>query len=86
MQAFLKRFGEILSRLDEVNGGEALEELCAELEDAIFLLECAEDEEEAAGALEELAGLAEELRPLGQAERADELAAAVELARRNMRW
>lgn len=85
MQAFLKRFGEILSKLDDLDGGEALDELCAELEDAIFLLECAEDEEEATGALEELEGLARELRALGEAERADELAATAELARRNIR-
>lgn len=84
MQAFLKRFGEILSKLDEMGGGEALEELCAELEDAIFLLECAEDEEEVAGALDELAGLAEELRRLGEAESAGELEATAELARRNI--
>lgn len=86
MRAFLKRFDEILSKLDELDGGEELDELCAEMEDAIFLLECAGDEEEEIlGALEELGGLAEELRDLGQRERADELAAAVELARRNFR-
>lgn len=85
MQAFLKRFGEILAKLDALDGGDALDEFCAELEDALFLLECAEDAEEVEGALEELDGLAEELRALGEAERADELAATVELARRNVR-
>ena len=83
MRAFLKRFAEILARLDALDGGEALEEFCAELEDAIFLLECAEDAEEVEGALDELAGLAEELRALGQADSAEELAAVAELARRN---
>ena len=84
MRAFLERFGEILAKLDESDGGEELAESCAELEDAIFLLECAEDREEVDGALEEIEGLAEELREQGEKERAAELRATVELARRNI--
>ena len=62
----LSKLNGLLAEIDERASGEALEELAAELEDAIFLLECAEGEEEAAGALEEIAGLAEELRDLAE--------------------
>ena len=60
----LPEFNEILSEIDADAAGEELEELVAELEDAIFLLECAEDAEEAEGAMEEIAGLAAQLREL----------------------
>lgn len=53
-----------LAKLDECVRGEELEELAAELEDAIFLLECAEDEEEVEGALEEIDALADALSAL----------------------
>lgn len=61
----LQRLDELLAELDTEAEGEELEELAAELEDAIFLLRCAEDAEEAAGALEEIEALAEDLRRLG---------------------
>ena len=60
----LPELNEVLSELDAGAEGEELEELAAELEDAIFLLECSEDVEEADGAMEEIAGLAEQLREL----------------------
>ena len=60
----LPELNEILSEIDATAAGEALEELAAELEDAIFLLECADDAEEADGAMEEIAGLAAQLREL----------------------
>ncbi len=62
----LSKLNGVLAEIDERASDEALEELAAELEDAIFLLECAEDEEDAAGALEEIVGLAEELRGLAE--------------------
>ena len=64
----LSELDEILSELDAEGAGEACEELAAELEDAIFLLECAEDAEEEEGALEEIAGLAAQLRKLSGGE------------------
>lgn len=57
----LPELNGILSELDAAAEDEELEELAAELEDAIFLLECADDAEEADGALEEIAGLAEDI-------------------------
>ena len=60
----LSKLDEVLSELDECADGEEIEELAAEMEDAIFLLECAEDDEEIDGALEELTGLAERLKEL----------------------
>ena len=73
----LPELNEILSELDAAAESEELEELAAEFEDAIFLLECAEDFEEADGAMEEIAGLAESLRALGGDD-----AALVQLAER----
>ena len=67
-KALLPELNEILSELDAGAAGEEFEELAAELEDAIFLLECAEDEEETGGAMEEIAGLAAELRELAGGE------------------
>ena len=66
----LPKLDEILSELDACAASEDLEELAAELEDAIFLLDCAEDEEESDGALEEIADLAEELKGLAGADEA----------------
>ena len=89
MNAFLTRFKEILSQLDACADGEALEETCAELEDAIFLLECAEDAEEIGGAIEELEGLSADILRLADGREtllnlARELAAAAELAKLNL--
>ena len=67
-KSLLQELNEILSELDAIEADEELEELAAELEDVIYLLECAEDDEEADGALEEIAGLAVELRELAAGE------------------
>ena len=66
----LAKLDAFLSELDECAADEEIEELAAELEDAIFLLECAEDEEEAEGALEEIAALADQLRELAGSDEA----------------
>ena len=57
-RAALEQLDAVLAELDELADGEELDEFAAELEDAIFLLECAEGAEEAAEAMEEIAGLA----------------------------
>ena len=64
----LSKLDGILSELDDCAAGEDAEELAAELEDAIFLLECAEDDEEADGALEEISGMAAQLWRLAKAD------------------
>lgn len=69
LAGFLARFHEILDGLDEFEADEDLEELNAQFEDALFLLECVdEDEEDAqeeiAGALEELEDILAEYRAL----------------------
>ena len=76
-------------RLDEFGGDEKLDEMCAELEDAIFFMECAEDTEEIEGAIEEIEGLAEALLQLAEEkkellESAQALASAVMLAKYNL--
>lgn len=93
--AFLSRIQDILDALDELAedaGLEELDELNAQLEDALFLLECVEDEdaaEEYEGALEEILSLAGEYRALCAEvphlqERAQELSSAAEMARLNL--
>ena len=73
----LTKLDEILAELDACAEDEEIEELAAELEDAIFLLECAEDGEETEDATEEIAALAAQLREV-----AGEDAALRELAER----
>ena len=78
-KAFMERFGGILEELDalaETCPGEAaedLEDLNAELEDALLLLDELKDSdaEELTGALEDIRALAEDYRAL--AERAPDL-------------
>ena len=60
----LAKLDAVSSELDECASDEEMQELAAELEDAIFLLECADDDEEADGALEEIDALADRLRDL----------------------
>ena len=64
----LSKLDGVLSELDKCAEGEEIEELAAELEDAIFLLECAEDDEETDGALEEIDGLAARLKELADSD------------------
>ena len=66
----LLKLDGILSELDACAADEDIEELAAELEDAIFLLECAEDDEETEGALEEISDLAGRLKELAGADEA----------------
>lgn len=95
---FMERFGELLSELDALAAdcdGEAcedLEDLNAELEDALLLLgewKPEDDAEELADALEELCALAEDYRALsdrvpGLSDIADRLRMAADMALGNL--
>ena len=87
---FLERFQSILDALDEFEMDEELEELNAQLEDALFLMECSEDDvEELQGAIEEIDGLLAEYRALSERrpelrQKVLELEMAVELDGRNL--
>ena len=92
---FMKRFEAILSELDalaEQAGDDTLDDLNAELEDALMLLGelRAEDGEDLVGALEDIRALAEDYRALAKrdadlADCAERLAMAAELALGGMR-
>ena len=94
LAGFCERFQEILDVLDEFDMDETLEELNAQFEDILFLLESIDEEdadanEEIQGAIEELEGLLAEYRLLA-GERAElsqkviELEMAVQMAARNL--
>ena len=96
IKAFLERFGEILSDLDALaedcppDAVEDLDDLNAELEDALILLNelKPEDGEELTGALEDLRALAEDYRALadrvpGVADCASRLSMAADMALNN---
>lgn len=89
-EGFLRRFYAILEALDEMAEGEEMEELNAQLEDALFLLESAgDDAEEIQGALEEISGLLPEYRALENAapelsQKVLELEMAVQMAENNL--
>ena len=98
IKTFLERFGEILSDLDGLTedcppeAAEDLDDLNAELEDALMLLGelRAEDGEDLVGALEDIRALAEDYRALAKrdadlADCAEHLAMAAELALGGMR-
>ena len=70
LNGFLERFHGILDELDEIGADEELEELNAQLEDVLFLMESVDPED--ADAAEEIAGALEEIDDL--------LAAYLELA------
>ena len=88
LNGFLERFHGILDELDEIGADEELEELNAQLEDVLFLMESVDPEdadaaEEIAGALEEIDDLLAAYREL--AEEQPELrqqALELEMARR----
>ena len=88
LNGFLERFHEILDVLDEIEADEELDELNAQLEDVLFLMESVDVED--ADAAEEIAGALEEIDDLLAAYRelADELpelrqqALELEMARR----
>ena len=91
---FLARFQDILDALDEFADGEDLEELSAQLEDALFLMESIDDDDEDAreemeGALEEIADIASQYRALcdatpGLEQKVLELEMAVKMAAMNL--
>ena len=87
---FPERFQSILDALDEFEMDEELEELNAQLEDALFLMECSEDDvEELQGAIEEIDGLLAEYRALSERrpelrQKVLELEMAAGLAGRNL--
>ena len=93
IKAFLERFGEILSELDDMtedcppDAAEDLDDLNAELEDALMLLGelRPEDGEDLIGALEDIRALAEDYHALAErdpalSDCAARLAMAAELA------
>lgn len=92
VKGFLERFDALLEALDELDGGEELEELNAQFEDAIFLMECTDpdaERDEFCGALEEIEGLLAEYRALservpGLRQKVLELEMAVRMAGANL--
>lgn len=101
IQEFEKRFREILADLDALRDGcsgdaaEAIEEMNAEYEDALFVIECtnADDEdwvEEFTDALEEFEDLLEEYRALEDevpnlADALNRLDMAIQMAEANLK-
>lgn len=89
---FMKRFQEILDALDNMADSDEMEELNAQFEDVLFLMESidAEDEdaaEEMEGALEEMEDLLEQYRDLetpGLDQKITELEMAVRMAQNNL--
>ena len=68
LNGFLERFHGILDVLDEIEADEELDELNAQLEDVLFLMESVDVED--ADAAEEIAGALEEIDDLLAAYRA----------------
>lgn len=69
LAGFISRFQEILDALDAFEKNEELEELNAQLEDTIFLMESFDEEdgeEEIQGAFEEMNDLVAEYRELAE--------------------
>ena len=90
LEGFQERFQSILDDFDGFEMDEELEELNAQLEDALFLMECyGDDAEELQGAIEEIDGLLAEYRALSGRrpelrQKVLELEMAVEMADRNL--
>ena len=92
MNRFLERFQAILDELDEISGSEEMDEINAQFEDVLFLMESIDEEDEDAaeemdGALEEIEDLLEQYRELNLPEvnqKAVELEMAVQMARNNL--
>lgn len=94
LAGFCERFQEILDALDEFDMDETLEELNAQFEDILFLMESIDEAEEDAkeeiqGAIEELEGLLAEYRLLAGertelSQKVIELEMAVQMAARNL--
>ena len=89
---FMKRFQEILDAFDELCESDEMDELNAQFEDILFLMENidAEDEdaaEEFEGALEEMEDLLEEYKALELpeiAQKTTELEMALQMAKNNI--
>lgn len=91
LKGFAERFRDILDELDDFADDDDMDELNAQLEDSIYLLECAQtdDDEDVADALDEIASLTEEYGAyiedypeMAQSVRALEM--AVDMARKNI--
>ena len=88
LNGFLERFQGILDELDEIDASEELEELNAQLEDVLFLMDSVDVEdadaaEELAGALEEIDDLLAAYRELsGELPELRQQALELEMARR----
>ncbi len=88
LAGFIARFEDILSKLDEITMNEEMEELNAQLEDAIFLLDStSEDDEDAeediSGALSEIMSLSGDYAALdAEDEQLGQLALELEMAAR----
>jgi len=91
-ECFLNRFQEILDGLDALADSEEMEELNAQLEDVLFLMESIDDadadaDEELEGALEEIEDLLDQYRETDDPEvkqKALELDMALRMARNNL--
>ena len=91
LAGFVARFQEILDALDEFEKNEELEELNAQLEDTIFLIESLddEDEEELQDIIDEMNDLVAEYRELAKdnqqlSQKILELQMAVQMATQNL--
>lgn len=94
LAAFHARFQQILDAFDEMEQDEDLEELNAEFEDTLFMLECIDEdddsaEEEIADFLEDMEGLLEDYCQLAEErpeleEKLEELRMAVRMAQNNL--
>ena len=94
MKAFLQRFQAILDAMDEFEADEELEELNAQFEDALFLIESIDETdedaaEEIADAFDDLDDIAADYLDYAEEnpeilEKANELKMALEMARGNL--
>lgn len=95
LAGFYNRFQNILSELDEFEMDEELEELNAEFEDALFMMETIDEDgedaaEEIADAMENMEGLLADYRELANQKRelsqkVLELEMAVQMAKNNLK-
>jgi len=94
MKAFLQRFHAILDAMDEFEADEKLEEINAQLEDTIFLIESIDETDEDAAdeiadAFDDLDDIAADYLDYAEdnpeiLEKANELKMTLEMARRNL--
>ena len=94
LAGFVRRFQEILDAMDEYEEIEAMEEINAEFEDALFLMENIDEEDEDAreeieGALEEMEDILAEYREIAEdapeiGQKTDEFERIVLMAKNNL--